>query len=220
MINIKWLILTLLFPVVTPIMRRPAEKDMQASVLLHIKFKIKGKAEYTECSGTYIASNTILSAAHCFPDTSNQTWARGPNESLGYPVHLVALDKSKDLALLMTPIKHPHIKIGPLPKRGDYVLNIGSPLAFEFVPSEGVIGMVSFTYPGLGGYYLVTTAMANPGSSGGGAFDRKGRLIGVNTMTVGMFGWTGLTMAVNSDTIRLFLREAEKLINLKGENDA
>ncbi len=52
--------------------------------------------------------------------------------------------------------------------------------------------------------------MCNPGSSGGGAFNESGELIGVNTMIVGIFGWTGITLTVNTETVNEFLDFAYK----------
>lgn len=187
------------------------QKDLEASVLLHSKvIKNKGtkdeKRGFFGCSGTFIDKRLILTAAHCV-DITAQVWARGPYESIGYPVHLIAFDRKKDLALYEVPFNHAFVKLGPMPKRGDKVLNIGSPLQFEFVPSEGIIGMTEMMIVGFTARYLVTTAMANPGSSGGGAFNTKGQLIGVNTMVVGLFGWQGITLTVNINSVRQFLNE-------------
>jgi S1-C subfamily serine protease len=206
--------------------RSAAQKDLTASVLLHMKVAKKAKMgkstetvyEYFGCSGTYIAPHTILTAAHCISNMDDQVWARGPYNLVGYPVHVVYWDRKADLALLDAPFGHPYVKIGSLPERGDRVLNIGSPEEFEFVESEGLIGQVDFHMHGFSSDYLITTAMANPGSSGGGAFNDRGELIGVNTMIIGMFGWSGLTMAVNTDSILLFLGQALKLYHHYGVN--
>jgi S1-C subfamily serine protease len=216
MIRLKLLLLYLLFTHGVQKTAKPSEKDLNASVLLHMKFKEHRHEgidvpHLIECSGTYIEEQVILTAAHCFEFPNEKVWARGPNDIVGYPVHLVAWDKKKDLAILYTPFKHNYVKLGKMPKRGDYVLNIGSPYNFEFVTSEGIVCLTQFSDAEFGSKFLVTTAMANPGSSGGGAFDKHGRLIGVNTMIVGMFGWNGITLSVNVDTIRQFIEEVKKL---------
>ncbi len=191
--------------------RNALERDMKASVLLRMKTIQDGNRSFGGCSGTYIGPYTILTAAHCFESAGlTRTWARGVNESLGVPARLVALDKRKDLALLDVAYRHSYTRIGKMPKRGDRVLNIGSPINFEFIPSEGRIGQTEYGIKGFTARYLVTTAMCNPGSSGGGAFNERGDLIGVNTMVVGMFGWIGITMAVNTDTVNEFLSSAFK----------
>jgi S1-C subfamily serine protease len=195
--------------------RHAAQKDLAASVVLHIKtitVNKKGEKErgFYVCSGTYISPYTILTAAHCFVGTDISIWARGPYESVGYPTHLVYWDKKADLAILDAPFGHTYVKLGPVPNWGDRVMNIGNPFDYEFVQSEGKVGPTDYMVLG-GTYsseYLVTTAMANPGSSGGGAFNDRGELVGVNTMVVGLFGWSGLTMAVNTTSIELFLGQA------------
>lgn len=187
--------------------RKVAVKALNCSVLLHMKsFKKEDRRVYSECSGTYIAPNMILSAAHCFTGINQEfIWARGPNESIGYPVKLIRLSGARDLALLESPLRHSYAKLGNMPQQGDEVLNVGSPLFFEFVVSEGVVGMINVRIPTFTSHYLMTTAMINPGSSGGGAFNKKGQLIGVNTMTVGLFGWSGISLAVSVEDVKQFL---------------
>lgn len=193
------------------------EKDMRASVLLHMKGTEtkQGKEELIRagCSGTYIDSTHILSAAHCFEGYHvTNIWARGENEANGYPVHLMALDLPKDLAILESPYSHYHTWLGRLPKAGDEVINIGSPYNFEFVISQGVVGCRHVHIKGHDCSFLLTTAMINPGSSGGGVFDKHGRLVGVNTISVGIFGWSGISLAVDVDTVRKFLEENKRVL--------
>jgi serine protease Do len=210
--------LTPFYPTSFTNQNKVTQRALSASVVLHMKFVRVGsdgitKIGYAGCSGTFVSKYTILTAAHCVSNFNDKVWARGPDEKVGYPVRLVFYDRSKDLALLEAPFKHTYCKLGDMPIRGDVVLNIGSPLGFEFVPSEGIVGMTEYEAPGFKAKYLVTTAMANPGSSGGGAFSTNGSLIGVNTMIIGLFGWSGITLSVNVDTVKLFMAEALKYYN-------
>ena len=197
------------------------KKDLPASVLIRRKIlnvdmkTLKVEKEMIGCFGTYISKDIIITAAHCFsePITIN-TWARGPYNDTGYPVKLIYIDTKKDLALLKAPYKHPYVKLGPLPHRGDKVMALGSPMIFEFVPSEGIVGMVSLPLNEFSGNYIIHTAMINRGSSGGGLFNEKGQLIGVNTLVFGFFGWTGLSASVNAETIKVFLQDSEFITKL------
>lgn len=205
-----------LFPVAMPTVnyQKIATRDMKCSVLLHMRGKRMGHNGKMHtiragCSGTYISPMEILTAAHCFEGYDvEKVWARGPNEILGYPVHFERSNVGMDLALVVSPFPHPYAKLGASPHVGEEVLNVGSPLMFEFVATSGIVSLVHFVADGFTGTYTITTAMIDHGSSGGGCFDRKGRLIGVNTMSVGLFGWGGLSMAVDIETIKQFLRGA------------
>lgn len=210
---------------VPPVMAaKPFERSVNSSVVVHLKVvekddKGKVSRSYGGCSGTFVTQNLILTAAHCFAQPGNITiWARGPNERHGYPCHLIIFNRGQDLALLEAPFRHPYVRLGNTPRRGDRVFSIGSPYNFEFVPSEGIVGAVAHTIKGFGAKFIVSTTMANPGSSGGGLFNQSGELIGVTSMTVGFFGWQGLSLAVNTETVKQFMATALKYYSPR-END-
>lgn len=191
-----------------------AARDMRSSVVIHIKgvrpdFKKKKLHRLLiGCSGTYVSPDEILTAGHCFGGYQpTGMWVKGNTDLLGTPVIVERIDITRDLALLkvQSPFSHAYAKLGNMPRVGDDVVAIGSPLEFEFITTTGIVSLLGVTVDGFLSRYIVNTAMIDHGSSGGGLFDRKGRLIGVNTMSIGMFGWGGLTLSVDVDTIREFL---------------
>lgn len=194
---------------------KQAEQVLSVSVLIRAKQYVidkqtsKIRRGLAGCSGTFVSSTTVLTAAHCFSDPTTDIWVRGPDFKISYRATLLKVDADHDLALLAVQdvTNHPFAPIAAIARAGEQVINVGSPLIFEFLLSEGIVATTQFKHRLFKATYLITTAMINPGSSGGGAFNADGELLGVNTMTIGgFFGWAGISMAVDHVTIREFLK--------------
>jgi S1-C subfamily serine protease len=188
-----------------------AQKTMDVSVLIRMKQYQINKDGTIErglggCSGTYVSGHTVLTAAHCFDLPTTDTWVRG-TDNVSHRATLLKLDAGLDLALLdVSGVKdHKFAVIAKGVKVGEHVTNVGSPFRFEFLVSEGIVSAFGFKDKHFKSTYMITTAMINAGSSGGGAFNINGELLGVNTMSVGFFGWTGISMAVDLPSIHTFM---------------
>lgn len=188
-------------------------KALSAAVIVHNKSYTMDEENATikkhmvGCSGTFIASNTVLTAAHCFSDASMGLWVK---DSLGkvYEAKLIKIDATKDLALLGVVNKAPHkyAKLAKTVRVGEGVVNVGSPYGIGLTISEGIIAMDNYQTKPFKGTFLITTGMINSGSSGGAALNEAGEIVGVNTMTMGgFFGWAGISIAVDLKTIKTFL---------------
>ena len=96
---------------------------------------------------------------------------------------VVADDPELDLALLKLPSDGPHsfVDFGRSAdlELGDDVVILGYPLGLDTLTVTR--GVMSARHPG----WLQTDATANPGNSGGPAFDEHGKVIGVVTMKLG-----------------------------------
>lgn len=212
------LIAVLVASLLTP--KPVALTDLQVTQVLDTAVLIRAKQyrvnDYTQeveffgigCSGTYISSNTVLTAGHCFSNATLEIWVRDPKQKTGVRAKLLKLDIDRDLALLEVNGKpHQYAKLAKKAHLGGQIINVGSPFRFEFLLSEGIIASLGVKIKEYKSTYLISTAMINSGSSGGGAFNEKGELIGVNTMTAGgAFGWAGISMAVDLPSIREFLK--------------
>ena len=126
-------------------------------------------------------------------------------------VHIVALNKFHDLALLKIEDKGaPHFPWVPLgnPDKirvGDHVFAIGSPMGLERTVTEGIIS--SKTREIQGNLYLQCTAQINPGNSGGPLFNLRGEVVGVTNMKL-TYG-EGLGFAIPADIVQYFLKNRD-----------
>lgn len=162
------------------------------------------------CSGTYISPTEILTAAHCLTEpTPERVWVR---DYAGKSVRITDAkgDEKYDLAVLVTKdVGHPYARLGPLPKVGGTVWNVGSPDDDPFIVSQGIVSAIRRGDADYRSTFFLSTAFIESGSSGGGTFDKKGRLVGVTTMTWGQGNWHGLSYSVDPDSIRAFLSKYE-----------
>jgi Flp pilus assembly protein TadD len=98
---------------------------------------------------------------------------------------IVAVDSIADLARLRIESETPFIPLTlsqRIPKVGEKIVVIGSPLGLEQTVSEGIISAIR-EFPGVGlGYQL--TAPVSPGSSGSPVITMGGEVIGVATLQV------------------------------------
>lgn len=136
-----------------------------------------------------------------------------------YNAELIFVDEKNDIAILriINPdnIVFPAVKVGDsdLPRVGQSVYAVGSPLGFEYTISEGIIAAlrenekVSFNDPST--YALIErtfdkviqiTAAISPGNSGGALFNGRGEVIGITTYSYGFYGNLNFAIAINSFT--------------------
>lgn len=210
--SLYFAVLLFLFPPTTQVLTvKQASRALSVSVLLRAKqytvddgFKIRHGM--SGCSGTFVAGNKVLTAAHCFSRPTTDIWIRG-TDKISFRAVLSKLDPEHDLALVEVKgvTNHPFSKVAEKVIVGEQVVNVGSPFDFEFLISEGVVAATGYMSKPLKSRYVIHTGMINPGSSGGGAFNARGQLIGVNTMSVGLFGWSGISLAVSAGDIKEFL---------------
>jgi serine protease Do len=124
---------------------------------------------------------------------------------------VVGLDPETDLALLKLKVD---AKDAPLPtadfadsdkvEAGQFVMALGSPFGFTRSISLGIISntrrYIGFTTQYRYNLWLQTDAAINPGNSGGPLVDTEGKVIGINTLGIGMA--EGIGFAIPSNVVK------------------
>lgn len=134
-------------------------------------------------SGVVIAEDAILTNCHV---VAHADAIRVAHRARSYPASLAREDARNDLCLLRVealPANPASVKPYAELQVGDRVFAVGNPLGLGVAVSTGLITVLA--PPESKTVRIHTTAAVSPGSSGGGLFDEKGRLVGITTLMVG-----------------------------------
>jgi len=116
----------------------------------------------------------------------------------------IYVDQDRDLALIKLPHgDYPFLKISRyLPNVGADVLAIGSPGVGSTIMTDTVTkGIVSGVRDFKDGIWIQTDAAINHGNSGGPLIDRKGEVVGVNTLRASPSEYSGMNFSLSSTEI-------------------
>lgn len=128
-------------------------------------------------SAVAIAPDEVVTNRHVI--TAGFAWRIRQGDKT-WPANIAWIDPNHDLALLRVPGLHAEpVALQESPAIvGERVYAIGAPEGLELTLSEGLIsGLRVFQ----DGHVIQTTTPISPGSSGGGLFDRYGKLTGITS---------------------------------------
>lgn len=162
-------------PAPEPIAPERLYRDASRSVAMVYAAEASGRI-VGRGSGVFLDQELLVTSCHVI--------ARGKTIHVGHrqkrsPARLAAYDAERDLCALLAPgldIAPARIGKAASVEVGQRVYAIGAPEGFELTLSEGI---VSGLRDSPSGRYLQITAPLSEGSSGGGLFDSRGRLIGI-----------------------------------------
>jgi cytochrome c-type biogenesis protein CcmH/NrfG len=131
-------------------------------------------------SGVLLSSGRVATNCHVVEGGTSYRVGRG-NQLV--PATLYAEDADKDICILAAKgITGTPVQFGEAAglKVGDPVYAVGAPKGLELSLSDGIVAQLRGGPPPL----IQTTAAISPGSSGGGLFDKEGRLVGLTTLYI------------------------------------
>jgi tetratricopeptide (TPR) repeat protein len=136
------------------------------------------RAANNQGSGVVVAPQVVATNCHVLGGPAQITVQRG---RISHPATRLRSDHQRDLCLLQVPtLESPPVTLGEAGRLrvGATVYAVGAPQGLELSLSAGLVSQLR----GAEGAPLVqTTAPISPGSSGGGLFDERGRLVGLTT---------------------------------------
>jgi serine protease Do len=137
-------------------------------------------------SGVVYRPDVVITNQHVVADARSVTidFADGTSS----PGTVLATDAVTDLAVIRTEragLPVPEYRV-ELPRQGETVLAIGSPLGFENTVTAGIVSALNRQIPGSAAQsqalvdLIQVDAAISPGNSGGALLDAAGRVIGIN----------------------------------------
>jgi S1-C subfamily serine protease len=156
-------------------------------------------------SGFFVSSDTALTNKHVVRSFDAVTLRTSTGGRMAARVDRSSWDI--DLAVLKVAVANPSQKTLPLAlmsdvRVGSEVIAIGSPLGLSNTVTRGIVSAVR----DLDGIDVVQTdAAINPGNSGGPLIDRRGRVIGVNTLKISGRNLQSIGFAVSVQYVRRML---------------
>ncbi|WP_018411290.1 serine protease [Methyloversatilis thermotolerans] len=131
-------------------------------------------------SGVIVGAQQVVTNCHVVRFARTIT-VRG-SDGRDLPVNAVLADMERDLCRLDVPgLAGPAAQRRPAseaPQTGEPVVTVGNPLGLGIATSSGLLSAIVERD---GQPVLIVSAPLSPGSSGGGLFDGRGRLIGITT---------------------------------------
>jgi S1-C subfamily serine protease len=164
---------------------------------------VLGSAFFVDSSGLLITNYHVIESE---VDPKYKGYSRmyvrmGDAASPRIPARVIGWDKALDLALIKTEIEPEYVfsvvdKV--IPRVGDTVLAIGSPLGLEKTVTSGIVSALGRRILQIGDVIQIDAAV-NSGNSGGPLIDNEGRLAGV--VFAGIEYYQGLNFVIPAQTL-------------------
>jgi len=179
------------------------DKGIKVEKGLGFPDRVLGSAFFVDSSGLLITNYHVIASE---VDPKYKGYSRmyirlGDATSSRYPARVIGWDKALDLALIKTEYEPQYVfslADRVIPKVGDAVWAIGSPIGLEKTVTSGIVSALSRRFMQIGDVYQIDAAV-NGGNSGGPLVDGEGRLVGI--VFAGIMSHQGLNFAIPAETL-------------------
>lgn len=164
---------------------------------------VQGSAFFVDSSGLLVTNYHVI-ASEIDPKYEGYSRAyirMGSASSVRIPVKVIGWDKTMDLALIKADIVPEYVFSvvdRAIPKAGDIVYAIGSPVGLEKTVTQGIVSALGRRFLQIGDVIQIDAAV-NHGNSGGPVVDMAGRLVGI--VFAGADRYQGLNFAVPAERL-------------------
>ena len=165
--------------------------------------RVLGSAFFVDASGLLITNYHVISSEvdPAYKGFSRMYIRMGDSTSARIPARVIGWDKAMDLALIKTELTPEYVFSAVdwvIPKVGETILAIGSPVGLEKTVTQGIVSALGRRFLQIGDVFQLDAAV-NFGNSGGPVVDLEGRLVGV--VFAGIEHYQGLNFAVPAERL-------------------
>jgi len=165
--------------------------------------RVLGSAFFVDASGLLITNYHVIASE---VDPKRKGYSRmyirmGDSSNPRVPARVIGWDKALDLALIKTEMNTDYVFSlvdRVIPRVGDTVLAIGSPVGLQMTVTSGIVSALGRRFLQIGDVIQIDAAV-NHGNSGGPVVDNEGRLVGI--VFAGIDQHQGLNFAVPAETL-------------------
>jgi S1-C subfamily serine protease len=164
---------------------------------------VLGSAFFVDSSGLLITNYHVIASEvdPTYKGYSRMYIRMGDSSSPRIRARAIGWDKSMDLALIRADYKPEYVfpvVDRVVPKVGETVFAIGSPVGLEKTVTQGIVSALGRRFLPLGDVIQIDAAV-NSGNSGGPVIDREGRLVGI--VFAGVERFQGLNFAIPAERL-------------------
>lgn len=181
------LLIVITFVIITSCSRRDENEEITQIVDKYGSSVVTIITDKAQGSGVIVSSDGKIVTNHHVINGATSAYIKIPRGGTFFVEGILVLQPENDIAIIkidgedLTSAKFGNSKTV---KQGDAVIAIGTPKGLENTVTDGIISRIEVKTEKLNISTFQTSASIDHGNSGGGLFNMRGELIGINTLSM------------------------------------